>query len=90
MVWQSTSALIEQMYSTGKCAKKSISPLCTIDRMNTIQEKGGGDRRKGMRFNMWKKTIILNGQQTTFKLDTGADATVIFTNLRAWHTHQTN
>ncbi|TWW58989.1 hypothetical protein D4764_06G0005190 [Takifugu flavidus] len=36
-----------------------------------------GSVSAGGRSKTWQKTLILNGQQTTFKLDTGADVTAI-------------
>ncbi|TWW58965.1 hypothetical protein D4764_06G0004950 [Takifugu flavidus] len=69
-----------------KCHKKGhYAALCKTkpSSVHEIQEEEEvetvflGSVSAGGQSKTWQKTLILNGQQTTFKLDTGADVTAI-------------
>ncbi|XP_029706269.1 uncharacterized protein [Takifugu rubripes] len=68
-----------------KCHKKGhYAALCKTkpSSVHEIQEEEVetvflGSVSAGGQSKTWQKTLILNGQQTTFKLDTGADVTAI-------------
>ena len=68
-----------------KCHKKGhYAALCRTksSRVDELQEEEVetvflGQVSAGGQSKTWQKTLMLNGQQTTFKLDTGADVTAI-------------
>ena len=66
-----------------KCHKRGhYAAVCRSGRVETIQEQEVdtvflGEVSMGNKSKTWRKTLKLNGQQTTFKLDTGAEVTAI-------------
>lgn len=66
-----------------KCRKKGhFAALCRSGRVGTVMEDEDSTLFLGAVFagpqpKHWKKTLEINGKELTFKLDTGADVTVI-------------